>query len=114
VQTGTCVDFCSTRRAAIEHANAVVLDCDPTIAAQCPTGLECRATLACRKLSCGAGGVQTRQCYGLCMPAERSMVAAQLGNDGRSIKVALNTPAAAASFACLSAFDVSRIGLDAW
>lgn len=114
VQTRTCVDFCSTRRAAIEQANAVALDCDPTSAAQqCPTGSECKATLACKKLSCGTSGVQTRQCYGLCMPAERSMVAAQLGNDGKSIKVALNAPAAAASFACLSAFDATRIGLDA-
>lgn len=115
IQTGTCVDFCYNRRAGIDLANSLVLDCDPTSAArQCPTGLECQATSACKKLACDASGVQTRPCYGLCMPAERNMVAAQLGNDGRTVSVALNVAAAAASFACLSAFDASRIGLDAW
>jgi hypothetical protein len=115
VQTGTCVDFCHTRRPNIELANALVLDCDPTSAArQCPTGLECKATTACKKLACDASGVQARQCHGLCMPAERNMVAAQLGNNGRSITVALNAAAAAASFACLSAFNATKIGMDAW
>lgn len=115
VQTGVCVDFCYTRRAAIELTNALVLDCDPTNAArQCPTGLECKATTACKKLVCYPTGVHARQCHGLCMPAERNMVAAQLANDGRSITVALNAPAAATSFACLSAFDATKMGLDAW
>jgi hypothetical protein len=115
VQTGTCVDFCSTKAAAIQQANALVVDCDPLNAArQCPTGLECKATTACKKLACDATGITTRQCHGLCTPATRNMVAAQLLDDGKSITVALNAPAAAASFACVSAFDTSAIGKDAW
>lgn len=115
VQTGTCVDFCSTRAAAIQLANSLVVDCDPFNAArQCPTGLECKATAACKKLACDSTGVTTRQCYGMCTPAARNMVAAQLMDDGKSIKVALNAPAAAASFACVSAFYTSVIGKDAW
>lgn len=93
----------------------MVLDCDPTSAArQCPTGLECKATSACKKLACDWQGVQTRQCYGLCTPAERSLVGAQLSDDGTAIRVALNAAAAPASFACISAFDTSKIGQDAW
>lgn len=115
VQLGQCVDFCLTRRAAIAEANALINDCDPASAAsQCPTGLECKATTACKKLACDSNGVSVKQCFGLCMPAERNMVAAQLSDDGKEISVALNAPAASASFACLSAFGATRIGPDAW
>ena len=90
------------------------MDCDPTRAAQqCPTGLECKATTACKKLVCDASGVQTRQCYGLCMPAERNIVAAQLSND-KSVKLVLNAAASPASFACLSALNTTKLGQDAW
>lgn len=115
VQVGQCVTFCATMEAAKAAANALVLDCDPTSAArQCPTGLECKSALACKKLDCGPTGLYAKPCYGLCMPADRSMVVAQLSDDGRQIKVALNAAAAPGGFACLSAFNATSIGQDAW
>jgi hypothetical protein len=48
------------------------------------------------------------------MPAERNIVAAQLSNDAKSVKLVLNAAASTASFACLSAFNATKLGQDAW
>jgi hypothetical protein len=114
-QVGSCVSFCATKADAIAAINQGVLECDPTVAAkQCPAGLECKASTACKKLSCDASGVRVQQCYGLCAPSERTMLAAKLADDGRSVRVALNAAAAPGSFACLSLFSTDKIGQDAW
>ncbi|KAF8061401.1 hypothetical protein HT031_004492 [Scenedesmus sp. PABB004] len=115
---GTCVSFCSTQAAYIAAANAEFASsvCDGPFA-NCGAGRECRASATCKQLSCDATvGLKTTKCYGFCLASDRKVLAARLGNSGRSISLALNTKAAPASFACAAAFDApsaAKLGSDA-
>jgi hypothetical protein len=75
-----------------------------------PAGLSCVQSTQCKQLTCsGTAGITTQSCYGLCTPSVRTLLAAQLSNDGRSISVALNTPAGEVSFPCVSLFDTATL-----
>lgn len=115
---GTCVGFCATKQDYMAAANALIVSCDPTSAAQqCGAGMECKASSQCKKLKCdNTKGVYAEQCYGLCAPAVRTMVGARLNDDGKSLAVGLNAAAADGSFACVSLFDaatMAKLGSDA-
>lgn len=56
-------------------------------------------------------GIKKQPCYGVCQATTRTPVAAQLSDDGRSVTLDLNTPAADASFACSKLFDAATVAL---
>lgn len=63
-------------------------------------------------LSCSAAtGLTTTPCYGLCTPAERTIIGAKLSDSSRTITIGLNTRAAAVSFPCVQLFDTTTMGL---
>lgn len=78
------------------------------------SGLTCvasSATAQCKELACDAtNGVYVKPCYGLCTPAERTIVGAKLADDARSITVGLNTAAQSAMFPCVQLFDSTTLG----
>lgn len=77
-------------------------------------GLSCVASAQCKLLQCSPNnGTYAEPCFGLCTPSKRSIVGAKLENDGRTITISLNTPAAEAQFPCdqlFSAPTVARLG----
>lgn len=68
----------------------------------------------CKQLQCSvANGTYTESCFGLCTPSKLTVVGAQLEDDGRTITLTLNTPAAEAHFSCDKLFSsavVAKLG----
>jgi hypothetical protein len=119
VKLGTCQSFCASRAdylASVNQGVANIACTGPFY--DCGAGRECKASSQCQTLTCDAkDGIKRTPCYGFCMIAERKVLAASMGNDGRTIDVVLNTAAAPGSFACASLFDADTaalLGSDAW
>jgi hypothetical protein len=56
-------------------------------------------------------GIKKQPCYGVCQATTRTLVSAQLSDNGQSITIDLNTPAADASFPCSKLFDAATVAL---
>jgi hypothetical protein len=64
----------------------------------------------CQLRQCSpALGTYTEKCFGFCTPSERTIVAANLEDDGRTITLALNTPAAGTHFSCDKLFSTATV-----
>jgi hypothetical protein len=119
VRLGSCENFCDSRTAYLASVNAEV---DKIVCTgpffDCGAGRECKASSQCQRLTCDAkDGIKKTACFGFCMISERKVLAASMGNDGRTINIVLNTAAAPGSFACASLFDAATaalLGSDAW
>jgi hypothetical protein len=119
VRLGSCQSFCTSRTTYLDSVNAEVdkIACTGPFF-DCGAGRECKASTQCQRLTCNAkDGIKKTACFGFCMIAARKVLAASMGNGGRTIDVVLNTAAAPGSFACASLFDTDTaalLGSDAW
>lgn len=116
-QLGTCIRFCDSTQAKkkLAAANAQVVACDPFLPNTCSGGLVCQASAAGVQLVCQDGvGIVPVEVGGVCVPADRKVLAAQFSADGKQLAVSLNAAARSAAFACSNLFKSSSLGARAW
>jgi hypothetical protein len=102
----------------LQTANSQVVVCDPFLPNTCSGGLVCQASSAGVRLVCNDdSGIVPVTVGGVCVPAERKVLAARFSPDGKQITITLNAAARTAAFSCSSIFTLANstaLGARAW